>query len=247
MGWLRGREPRLIWDRSKLRTREDWLQAGEVVFDFRVAYGAIAAGTGHNEQLYKQPVLVRGGRPSWLKRRGLPRMRYVVQQKGKVEIGILACAMCRTGVLSDGSILKGGPGNYPFDAAFAENIETEDAAIANNRRLVESLYATPWSSEFSSRLQSLDERGLSTLLSNRPAGVMTGIGAPLTLCWRFRTQSEWSTGSILTTQDAVMTFSPSLSQHIRRRLWTPGAVQDITRCLHCSDCGIAPRSGTQAG
>ncbi len=105
--WLRGREPRLIWDRSKLRTREDWIQAGEFVFDSPIAYGAIAVGPGHSEQLYVRS-------RSWYKKVNpplsrdgvLPFMRYIVRQKGKVEIGILACAMCHTRVLSDGSILK---------------------------------------------------------------------------------------------------------------------------------------------
>jgi hypothetical protein len=30
--WLKHREPRLVWDSTKLRTREDWMRAGELVF-----------------------------------------------------------------------------------------------------------------------------------------------------------------------------------------------------------------------
>ncbi len=104
----------------------------------------------------------------------LPFFRYVVREKGKVEIGGFACAMCHTRVFPDGSVLQGGPGNFPFDAAFAENIETEVEAVADNRRLLEALYSNPWNpSELSSKLKVLDGKGMAMLLSGRPPGVLT--------------------------------------------------------------------------
>ncbi len=183
--WLRGREPRQIWDASKLRTKEDWIRAGELVFDAPIGYGGIGAGPIHSEQLYvRNRSWFEKVRPPLTKDGVLPFMRYVVREKGKVEIGILACAMCHTRVFPDGSVLKGGPGNYPFDAAFAENIETETTAVAENRTVLESLYAKPWKpSELPSRLKPLDAKGLAALLAGRPPGVITrhrlGLEAPL--------------------------------------------------------------------
>ena len=49
----------------------------------------------------------------------LPFVRYVVRGKGKVEVGVLACAMCHTRV-SQWIRSEGGPGNFPFDEALAE-------------------------------------------------------------------------------------------------------------------------------
>src|SRR4051794_4393601 len=121
--WLAQREPRILWEASKLRTREDWIRAGELVFDAPVTYGGIGAGEGHRKELYvRSHSWYERVRPPLSSDGTLPFRRYVVREKGKVELGILACAMCHTRVLSNGSVLKGGPGNYPFDAAFAENI-----------------------------------------------------------------------------------------------------------------------------
>ena len=58
------------------------------------------------------------------KDRTLPFFRYVVMEKGKVEIGILACGMCHTRVLPDRSLLKGAQGNFPGDRALAYDYRT---------------------------------------------------------------------------------------------------------------------------
>ena len=49
----------------------------------------------------------------------LPFMRYVIREKGKVELGTLSCAMCHSRVMPDGSVIKGAQGNFPDDRAFA--------------------------------------------------------------------------------------------------------------------------------
>lgn len=175
MEWLKQREPKLVWDATKLRTREDWIRAGEMVFQAPIAYGEIGVGPVHKKELYVR-------RRSWyeivrppLSSDGvLPFFRYVVRQKGKVELDIGACALCHTRVLPNGSVLQGGPGNFPFDAAFAETIETEPGSIAENRGLLEELYWKPWAPfELSSRLKVLDAKSLAALLGGRPQGVMT--------------------------------------------------------------------------
>lgn len=132
-------------------------------------------GRGHSQGLYvRSPSWYEKVQPPLSPEGVLPFVRYVVRQKGKVELGVLACAMCHTRVLPNGLVLKGGPGNFPFDAAFAESIETEPGSVAENRKLLESLYWKPWApSEVSSRLRLLDAKGLALLLAGRPAGVMT--------------------------------------------------------------------------
>ncbi len=39
--WLRSREPEIDWDAAKLKTKEDWIRAGETVFDAPLGYGSI--------------------------------------------------------------------------------------------------------------------------------------------------------------------------------------------------------------
>ena len=172
---LKKREPRLVWDSSRLRTRADWIQAGQLVFEAPVAYGGIAAGPAHGEKLYvRSRAWFEKVRPPLSSDGVLPFMRYVIREKGEVELGILGCAMCHTRVLPDGSVLKGGPGNFPFDASFAENVETEPQSLPDNRRLLESLYWKPWAtSQLSSKLKLLDAKSTAALFAGRPAGVMT--------------------------------------------------------------------------
>ena len=49
----------------------------------------------------------------------VPFYRYVIREKGKVELGVHACCMCHTRVMLNGSILKGAQGNNPFESTFA--------------------------------------------------------------------------------------------------------------------------------
>ncbi|MFL6447848.1 MAG: hypothetical protein ACJ746_09195 [Bryobacteraceae bacterium] len=66
--------------------------------------------------------------------------------------------------------LRAARENFPFDAAFAENIETETESAAQNRALLEALYWKPWApSELSSKLKLLDAGGMAALFSGRPA------------------------------------------------------------------------------
>jgi cytochrome c553 len=144
---LRKQEPIITWDsadhRPPLVTQADWIKAGESVFDAPIAYGFTVALT--------EPTSLYVRESDWLKRTGspvtrdgvLPFYRYVIRTKDKVEIGILACAMCHTRVMTDGSIIKGAQGNFPFDRAAAYEYR-----LANNpaeARLGErSLFAVPW-------------------------------------------------------------------------------------------------------
>ncbi len=81
----------------------------------------------------------------------LPFMTYVVREKGKVELGILSCAMCHTRVMPDGTAIKGAQGNFPDDRSFGYETRLESAQskdkdedLADFRRFVRREYSTPW-------------------------------------------------------------------------------------------------------
>ncbi len=124
-----------------LETNADWLSAGEQVFDEPIGDGGI--GGSEPTDLYVRD-------PKFLEMTGalvaadgtLPYFRYVVKKKGDVEIGVLACGMCHTRVMPDGTVLKGAQGNFPFDRYFAFDYLRSGAKLA--QLLERSLYATPW-------------------------------------------------------------------------------------------------------
>jgi hypothetical protein len=62
MKWLRGREPEVVWDYDAtgtplhappLRTREDWIRAGEIVFDAPISWDAFEVETLRNATVYR--------------------------------------------------------------------------------------------------------------------------------------------------------------------------------------------------
>ncbi|HEV7905585.1 MAG TPA: hypothetical protein VGO96_17220 [Pyrinomonadaceae bacterium] len=109
MEWLAKQEPEIAFDASKLKTQEDWIKAGELIFNAPIFFNGL-----------NQPTDVRD--PQWYERSGMPVAKdgtmpynvYSIREKGVIEIGEFSCATCHTRVMPDGSIIKGAQGNYPL-------------------------------------------------------------------------------------------------------------------------------------
>ena len=147
MDWLNKQEPQIIFDTSKLKTEQDWIKAGEAVFDAAIEFessGQLFSGVRENAWYEKNQVPV-------TKDGVLPFMRYVVRKKGKVELGVLSCAHCHTRVMPDGMVIKGAQGSFPDDRAFAYEIrrgatqaKDKDEPLRKLRSFMRRSYATPW-------------------------------------------------------------------------------------------------------
>lgn len=119
--WLHGLEAEVVFDESKLITEEDWIKAGELLFDYPIDTLGAIINTQHvrNPDFYSST-----GMP--LTPEGImPFAQWVVAGKGKVYLGKLSCAMCHTRVMEDGSLLKGAQGNWPGDKVFAFALESD--------------------------------------------------------------------------------------------------------------------------
>ena len=93
MAHLASLEPEIVFDAQEVRTEEEWVRAGQHVFEVPV--------------IYPPPLAVRRlvlGNPKWWKfvqakltKDGvLPIARWVVRKKGVVEYGFGSCATCHT-------------------------------------------------------------------------------------------------------------------------------------------------------
>jgi hypothetical protein len=143
---LKEQEPEIVFDATKLKTEAAWIKAGEVVFDAPIAYDDPIAIVSLSD--------VRN--PAWYQQTGalttkdgvMPYARYVIRKKGEVKVGNLACAMCHTRVMPDGSIIKGAQGNFPFDRAIAFLLRTaplpEQQRLELQRGFIRQLFAAPW-------------------------------------------------------------------------------------------------------
>ena len=105
MDRLKTVEPEVAFDVARLKTKDDWTRAGELVFEAPTFFDE---PTSLDENWYAHT----GVR---LTNIGInPYFRYVVRQKGKVELGALSCATCHLSVLEDGTVIKAGQGNFPL-------------------------------------------------------------------------------------------------------------------------------------
>lgn len=108
---LQKQEPEIIFDPSKLKTESDWIRAGEMLYDSPVFLTPVV--DVRDLIWYEQnnvPIAEDGT---------LPFARYVVREKGKVELGVGGCATCHNRLMPDGSVLKGVQGNFPSDRVLA--------------------------------------------------------------------------------------------------------------------------------
>ncbi len=172
--WLLRQEPELAFNASRLCTEQDWIRAGEIVFDAPILYDTRGAFGGPISRAAVAD-------PAWYRKTGvqtasdgvMPYARYVIRKKGVVEVGNFSCATCHTRVLPGGAVLKGAQGNFPLDAvaAYGERIAANDPEAAEGlRRGWRFLYATPWLSP--DPVEQLSFGQIVAARESIPAGVL---------------------------------------------------------------------------
>jgi hypothetical protein len=134
--WLKQQEPVPAFNPDELHTEAEWIRVGEIMFDSPLA------NNGRIEQVRDPTWYVQTGQPI-AKDGTVPFYRYVVVKKGEVAVGRLACAMCHTRVMADGTVIKGAQGNFPFDRAQALTYRNFFTAVQAHR-LENSLFSVPW-------------------------------------------------------------------------------------------------------
>lgn len=171
---LAQREPVVVWDdrgvSPTLATEADWVRAGEIVFDAPIDFIEMtpAERAQRREQLSTLPYRLNAAGE-------VPFYRYVVRQKGKVELGFLSCAECHTRVMPDGSVIKGAQGNPPFDLQFAAEIRAGSPAGA--RFLQRLLFAAPWAGQpYFEKLGTLTPAEIAAWHETVPPGVLARHG-----------------------------------------------------------------------
>jgi Di-haem oxidoreductase, putative peroxidase len=180
--WLRRQEPVVLWDegarRPKLVTEEDWIKAGEIVFNAPVLFGvqtsspdelrAFIAKTG---DLYDKDGIS-------------PFATYVIRERGKLEIGEASCAECHSRVMPDGTVIAGAQSNRPIeqvaylgladDAAKAADKEKFLADARQGQRLT---FAAPWlRPDPNARFEQFSAAEIEAIHFAIPAGVFARQG-----------------------------------------------------------------------
>jgi hypothetical protein len=138
--WLKQREPEIVFDPAKLKTKEDWIAAGKLVFESEpLLFPLPEKGPFFENPLQpgKDGVL-----PPFI-----PGNQYIIRKKGVLEVGINACAGCHTRVMPDGSYVQGAQGSVDFPATEEELKQARGMSDERVKRRQEAwwvLYGVPW-------------------------------------------------------------------------------------------------------
>lgn len=130
--WLHEQEPEVAFDPAELVTKQDWSRAGEFVFRQGDAYT-----TGSELSFVRDPEAYEATGVRLTSDGRFPYARYVVREKGIVELEVNSCASCHTRVLDDGTELLGAPGDIPLGRILG--YETRKAGVDDHEaELVET-------------------------------------------------------------------------------------------------------------
>lgn len=168
--WLKEQTPESAFDASTLKTEADWIRAGELIFDSPISYDNIAQiADVRNPEWYKKlnvPATPDGT---------LPWFRYVIREKGKVELGTISCGVCHTRVMPDGTVVKGAQGNFPFERAAALTVNRFKIEQAHGFEL--SFFGAPWiQPDPLGEIQQMSLEKLAELHAAIPPGVIARHG-----------------------------------------------------------------------
>jgi hypothetical protein len=170
--WLKQREPETVFDASKLKTEADWIKAGEIIFDAPTFYDALVRAADVKDPLWHEKTGARAAKDG-----ALPYFRYVVREKGKVELGTISCAMCHTRVMPDRTVIKGAQGNFPFELA-SVHIVKRNFTPERLRIFERSFFSAPWVNP--DPLAALDQMSLDQMAEWHaaiPPGVIARQGS----------------------------------------------------------------------
>jgi hypothetical protein len=167
---LRKLKPEIVFDPSKLRAQEDWIKAGELVFNWPVAYspvnGKVSAVT---TEMFKDS----NGRitPDGI----YPFSRYVINEKGALVTGSLSCASCHTQIMKSGKIIAGGQGNVFNNTRFENAVRTGRIPFPVFQQGVKQLTYTPWAPD-TMRIMATDKEAFASYIRSIPGGVVDRQG-----------------------------------------------------------------------
>ena len=170
---LRTLEPETAFDATTLKTEADWIAAGRDVFEMPIAYNGpiVTMRMVRDSAWYAQhrvPLAANGT---------MPFARYVIRQKGRVDIGNTSCAMCHTRMMPDGTALLGAQGNFPFESVTATTLDGAPMPVV--RTLFRVLVAAPWNRAVSERLDAMTPELFQQALAGVPPGVIVRQGTSL--------------------------------------------------------------------
>jgi len=169
---LHSAEPAVVFDEASLVSEGDWIAAGRLVFEAPISYGPVAMTL----EEVRDPALFTDTSLPTTPEGIMPFARYVVREKGNVELGQGSCAMCHTRVLDDGNVILGAQGNFPFERIGARSVELDPPPPGVLRMIERALTATPWLEETEVRWGTISDEEINEAVKRAPTGTIIRHG-----------------------------------------------------------------------
>ena len=160
--WLRTQAPEKITNPT-----------GEEIYEAPATIGSLAARPPSDPPFLHDKAWFDKVNPPLTREGAITGYVYIIRTKGKVEVGARSCATCHNRVMQNGTVIKGGQGNFPVDAAMAEDLLTttgNPALREANKALIRRLFQI--NGDF-------NLVNAAKLLTGRPPGVMSPPGAAI--------------------------------------------------------------------
>jgi hypothetical protein len=161
---LRKIEPEIVFSPASLKTEEDWIKAGELIFHWPVVYSPVKDTVSRleiNQFKESNAKISKDGR--YLAN------RYVINEKGKVLLGSLSCAACHTRVMESGDIIPGAQGNVFDNTRFANAVQSGKIPFQVIQEGTRQLHYTPWAPSF--RVTPDSAENFARYMRSAPPGV----------------------------------------------------------------------------
>ncbi len=172
LDWLKQREPEIVFDPAKLKTKADWIAAGKLVFEHEPLLFPVP------EKGLFFPTPLKPGKDGILPP-FVPGNQYIIRKKGVLEVGINACAGCHTRVMPDGTLLAGAQGvvDFPVDAEVLKRArEATPEALARRQQQRWILFGAPWIESREKFNESLTREAVVRQLEASRSGVLARQG-----------------------------------------------------------------------
>jgi hypothetical protein len=165
-------EPEIVFDPSELEGEDAWTEAGALVFHKPIRYD----GPFFDADDIRDP--------DWYERLDieltsegvLPYARWVVRERGRLEVGNASCAMCHIRVMSDGTVIEGAQGDFPLERTFS--LRLERGPLEPLRRVATMMVAAPWT-DAPDDPATMTREELAAAYEAIPPGVMPRQGTSL--------------------------------------------------------------------
>jgi hypothetical protein len=166
---LRNLRPEVTFDPTALKTEGDWIKAGELVFNWPVAYTPFE---GKQSRLTKKDFENSTGK--YTKDGVYPFSSYVLTEKGTLVIGSLSCASCHTRVMDSGEAIPGAQGNVFNGNGFADAVRSQRIPFMVMQQGSKILNYAPWADSLKVMPDTPDEFADNILAA--PPGVVDRQG-----------------------------------------------------------------------